>query len=297
MLQAQEYLSHFSVKHGWRSLSGFLWILRGVKMTTGLTRYWHRWPDQPCSSVGTPSGGAPSLSRNTLPPRAMDHPAKAPGVSFATLTVAEPAPISAASSFLSINPWLSLDGDIWLSLTNHPHCLWLTFTPCLLLSSSSQQPVSSPFSLSTDNLVCLPCFSPCMFFFSLCCAPLNPALMHLITSRQSGSSWLIPSRSMPERTALYVTLLSLLQSFVGWFQSWALRLMNMYPGLFSQQFWGSLTKRDERALCDCLLDLTVTFLWSLLPLFIFNRLYPQVRLTAPFECWYCQSSHPKKSSH
>lgn len=143
--------------------------------------------------------------------------------------------------------------------------------------------------------VCLPCFCLCLCLFSLCSAPLNPALMHLITSRQSGSSWLIHSRSMPERTALYVTLLSLLQSFVGSFQSWALRLMNMYPGLFSQQFWGSLTKRDERALCGCLLDLTVTFLWSLLPLFIFNRLYPQVRLAAPFERWHCQSSHPKSS--
>lgn len=39
----------------------------------------------------------------------------------------------------------------------------------------------------------------------------------------------------------------------------------------------------------------MTFLWSLLPLFIFNRLYPQVRLAAPFERWHCQSSHPKSS--
>lgn len=138
-------------------------------------------------------------------------------------------------------------------------------------------------------------FCLCLCLFSLALHLLNPALMHLITSRQSGSSWLIHSRSMPERTALYVTLPSLLQSFVGSFQSWALRLMNMYPGLFSQQFWGSLTKRDERALCGCLLDLTVTFLWSLLPLFIFNRLYPQVRLAAPFERWHCQSSNPKSS--
>lgn len=115
-------------------------------------------------------------------------------------------------------------------------------------------------------------------------------------SRQSGSSWLIHSHSMPDRTALYVTLLSLLQSFVGSFQSWALGLMNMYPGLFSWQFWGSLTKRDETALCGCLLDLTVTFLRSLLPLsFIFNRLYPQVRLAPPFERWHCHRSHPKSS--
>lgn len=50
-------------------------------------------------------------------------------------------------------------------------------------------------------------------------APLNPASMHLIASRQSGCGCLIHFCSTPERTALYVTLLSLLQSCVGSFRS------------------------------------------------------------------------------
>lgn len=52
-------------------------------------------PCQARSSAGTSSGGAPSLSRNSLPPRATDHLVKAPGVS---------APVPAASPFLGIKP-------------------------------------------------------------------------------------------------------------------------------------------------------------------------------------------------
>lgn len=172
------------------------------------------------------------------------------------------------------------------SLTYHPHSLWLTFSLHLLLAV-----VNILTLFSTDWHACLSasCFLS-VSVLSLCYAPLNLMLMHLITSRQSGSSWLIRSCGMPERTALYVTQFSVLQSFVGSFQSWALRLMNMYPGLFSQQFWGSLTKRDERALCGCLLDLTVTFLWSLLPLFIFNRLISPGQTRSPF--WTLLMSKP-----
>lgn len=190
-----------------------------------------------------------------------------------------PAPLSALT--LSWR-WHTVFSNIQPSLTFPPSSLRFLLAALTILTLSS-----------ADWHACL---SAVFFLSSLCCAPLNPSLMHLIMSRQSGCSWLIHSHSMPDRTALYVTLPSLLQSFVGSFQSWALGLMNMYPGLFSWQFWGSLTKRDGTALCGCLLDLTVTFFRSLLPLcFIFNRLYPQVRLAAPFERWHCHRSQPKSS--
>lgn len=55
----------------------------------------------PAYRVETPSGFVPSLSRNTLSPRATDRPAKAPRVSFATFTLVGPTPISAARSVFS----------------------------------------------------------------------------------------------------------------------------------------------------------------------------------------------------
>lgn len=56
----------------------------------------------------------------------MDHPAKAPGVSFATLTVVEPARVSAASYSLSIKPGLCFILNIAL-----------TASPQLLLAAAS----------------------------------------------------------------------------------------------------------------------------------------------------------------
>lgn len=164
----------------------------------------------------------------------MDHPAKAPGVSFATLTVVEPAPISAASYSLSINPWLCHDGGVLFSLT------YTAYDPPLLHPPPSQSSLqfllaaASILTLSAaDWHACLSAlfFSPSPSFLSLLCTfwtrrwctwsrRVSLALVDLST----------PAACLRE-TALYVTLLSLLQSFVGSFQSWALRLMNMYPGL------------------------------------------------------------------
>lgn len=79
---------------------------------------------------------------------------------------------------------------------------------------------------------------------------------------------------MPNSTARYATLPCLLQSFVAHFshelRGWWICIL----GAFSWQFWGSLTKRDETGLCGCLSDLTVTFLRSLLPLYLQQTLSP-----------------------
>lgn len=205
-------------------------------------------PCQARSSAGTSSGGVPSLSRNSLPPRAMDHLVKAPGVS---------APIPAASPFLGINPWLFLTSPLHL-----------------LVSSSSQQACILPFSLLIGVL---------LFSLSL---PL-----HLWTRRRCTWSRHVSLAAADLSTSAarlrelhcmsHCSLFSKAVSahFGREHRGWWICIC----GSFSQQFWGSLTKRDERALCGCLLDLTVTFLCCLLPLFIFDRLYSQVALAPPFE--------------
>lgn len=151
-------------------------------------------------------------------------------------------------------------------------------------------PISSSVILAPASILTL-CLSKAdwhdcllaLFFsllFSHCCAPLNPALMHLITSRQSGSSWLIHSRSMPERNALYVTLLSspklcrriwVMSAEADEYVSRA--LFAAVLRISNKAGWESPLWLSSGFNRDISLELAATFLSS--------TDYPQVRLAAP----------------